>query len=155
MVKLSQLLDPQCIKLNLDARRKRNAIQEMVDLLSQAGKIKDSQKVQEEIIQREKMGTTGIGGGIAIPHVMMDQIHQTMMAFGRKKEGVKFDSVDEQPAYLIFLLVGPKQDARLHLKVLCRLSRFLHNPQFKKSLLEAQDEREIVRIFQHQEEKES
>jgi len=155
MVKLSQLLDPQCIKLNLEARRKKDTIQEMVDLLSQAGKIKDSQKVQEEIIQREKMGTTGIGGGIAIPHIMTDQIQQTIMAFGRKKEGVKFDSLDEQPACLIFLLVGPKQDTRLHLKILCGLSRFLHNPQFKKSLLETQDKREIIRIFQHQEEKEN
>ncbi len=155
MVKLSQILDPQCIKLNLEARRKKDTIREMVDLLSQAGKIKDSQKVQEEIIQREKMGTTGIGGGIAIPHIMTDQVHRTIMAFGRKKEGVKFDSLDEQPVYLIFLLVGPKQDARLHLKVLCGLSRSLHNPQFKKALLEAQEEREIIRIFQDQEEKES
>jgi len=155
MVKLSQFLDPQCIKLDLEAKRKKDTIREMVDLLFQTGKMKDSQKVQEEIIQREKMGTTGIGGGIAIPHIMTDQIHQTIMAFGRKKEGVKFDSLDEQPAYLIFLLVGPKQDARLHLKVLCGLSRFLHNPQFKKALLEAQENREIIRIFQDQEEKES
>lgn len=155
MVKLSQFLDPQCIKLDLEAKRKKDTIREMVDLFFQTGKIKDSQKVQEEIIQREKMGTTGIGGGIAIPHIMTDQIHQTIMAFGRKKEGVKFDSLDEQPAYLIFLLVGPKQDARLHLKVLCGLSRFLHNPQFKKALLEAQENREIIRIFQDQEEKES
>ncbi len=155
MVKLSQFLDPQCIKLGLEAKRKKDTIREMVDLLFQAGKMKDSQRVQEEIIQREKMGTTGIGGGIAMPHIMTDQIHQTIMAFGRKKEGVKFDSLDEQPASLIFLLVGPKQDARLHLKVLCGLSRFLHNPQFKKALLEAQENREIIRIFQDQEEKES
>jgi fructose-specific phosphotransferase system IIA component len=155
MVKLSQILDLRCIKLNLDAKRKKDTIEEMVDLLFKAGKIKDPEKVQEGIIEREKMGTTGIGGGIAIPHLMMDQADETLMAFGRKKEGVKFDAIDEQPVYLIFLLVGPKQDPRLHLELLCKLSRFLHDTQFKKVLLETKDKREIISIFQRKEKKKS
>jgi fructose-specific phosphotransferase system IIA component len=155
MVKLSELLDLREIKLNLDAKRKKDIVEEMVDLLFKAGKIKDPQKVQEDIIRREKMGTTGIGGGIALPHIMVDQPCETLMAFGRKKEGVKFDAIDEQPVHLIFLLVGPKQNARLHLELLCKLSRFLHDTQFKKALLEAKDEREIISIFRGKEEKES
>ena len=155
MVKLFELLDTRCIKLNLDAKRKKDTIEEIVNLLFQAGKIENPRKVREAIIQREQMGTTGIGGGIAIPHIMMGGLCQTMMAFARKKEGMKFDAIDEQPVYLVFLLVGPEQEANLHLKILCKLSRFLHNPQFKKTLMEAQEEKEILRIFQHREEKES
>lgn len=154
MVKLSQILDPKCVKLNLTSKRKKDAIQEMVDLLYRAGKIKNPQEVQEALIQREKMGTTGIGGGIAIPHIMMREISRTVMAFGRRREGVRFDSIDEEPVNLVFLLVGPRQDAGLHLKILCRLSRFLHNTRFKKALLEAEEGEEVIRIFEHQEEKE-
>jgi len=155
MVKLSQILDSKCIKLSLEAKRKKDTIEEMVELLYKAGKIKNPQEVQEALIQREKMGTTGIGGGIAIPHIMMREISHTVMAFGRKKEGVRFDSIDEEPVNLVFLLVGPKQDAGLHLKILCRLSRFLHNTRFKKALLEAKEGEEIIRIFQHEEGKEA
>lgn len=151
MVKLSELLELRCIELNLNSKRKKDTIEEMVDLLFKAGKIKEPEKVQESIIQREKMGTTGIGGGIAIPHLMTDRVRETLMAFGRKKEGVKFDAIDEQPVRLIFLLVGPKEDPRLHLTLLCKLSRFLHDPQFKNSLLETENKKEIISIFQRQE----
>lgn len=154
MIKLSRILDPRCIKLEVDARRKKDVIAEMVDLLYQAGKVKNSPQIQKKIIEREKMGTTGIGGGIAIPHVMIEEISETVMAFGRKKEGVKFDAIDERPVELIFLLVGPKKDATLHLKVLCKLSRFLHNTRFRKALLEAQQNEEIIKILRSQEEKE-
>ncbi len=154
MIKLSEILDPKCIKLELNAKRKKEVIYEMVELLFQAGKIKDPEELQQSLIEREKIGTTGIGGGIAIPHVMTDKVNKTVMAFGRKKQGVKFDAIDEQPVHLIFLLVGPKQDASLHLKILCKLSRFLHNTRFKKVLLEAEKEELILKVFQQQEKRE-
>jgi len=154
MVKLSDILDPQCIKLNLQGKRKKDTIEELVDLLFKTHKIKNPDKIQQALIEREKMGTTGIGGGIAIPHIMMEEIPQTIMAFGRKKQGIKFDAIDERPVNLVFLLLGPKQDARLHLKILCRLSRLLHNTRFKKALMEAKDKDEVIKIIQNQEEKE-
>ena len=154
MVPLSQILNAQCIKLNLKAKRKRDAIKEMVDLLHQTSRIKDPWKLEHELIQRERTGTTGIGGGIAIPHVMVEDISHTVMALGRRREGLKFDAIDEQPVQLIFLLVGPKGEEATHLKLLCKLARILHNTQLKNALLQAQTEEEIVHIFGQQEKKE-
>lgn len=155
MIKLSQILDPKCIKLDLEAKRKKEIIQEMVDLLYKAGKVKAPEKLQKALIEREKLGTTGIGGGVAIPHVMIDGVLETVIAFGRKKEGIKFEAIDGEPVNLIFLLIGPREEASFHLKMLCRLSRFLHNSKFKRDLMEAKKEEEIIKIFQQEEEKES
>jgi len=154
MIRLSQILDTSCINLNLNSKKKKDAIREMVNLLYKAGKIKDPQKVERELIEREKMGTTGIGGGIAVPHIMTKEISQTVMAFGRKKEGLDFDAIDSEPVQLIFLLIGPKGEESTHLRLLCRLSRFLHNTQFKKSLMDAEKSEDILDIFQREEERE-
>jgi len=154
MVKLSQILDVKCIKLGLNSKRKKDVIKEMVDLIYQAGKIKDPRKVEHNIMEREKMGTTGIGGGIAIPHIMTKETSQTIMALGRKKEGVNFDAIDGQPVQLIFLLIGPRGEESTHLKLLCKLSRFLHNTRFKNALMEAEKEEDVLNIFNQQEEKE-
>ncbi|MBE0478320.1 PTS sugar transporter subunit IIA [Candidatus Aerophobetes bacterium] len=154
MLKLSELLNPKYIKLDLNAKRKKEVIGEMVELLCQSGKIKNAPKIEKEIIQREKEGTTGIGGGIAIPHIRSKEISQTVMALGRKKEGLEFDAIDEKPVNLIFLLLGPKGEESQHLKILCKLSRILHNTQFKEILMRVTKEEEVVTIFREQEEKE-
>ena len=154
MLKWSDILDIKCIKLNLTSRKKKDVIKEIVSLLYQANKIKNPQKIEQEIIQREKMGTTGIGGGIAIPHILTKEISQTVMALGRKREGLKFEAIDDAPVQLIFLLVGPKGEESLHLKLLCKLSRVLHNTQFKKTLIEVEKKEELLNVFKKQEEKE-
>lgn len=153
MVKISQLLDPECIELNLNSKKKRDVIKELVNLLYRAGKIKNPEKLGEALMQREKIGTTGIGGEIAIPHVMVEDIPQTIMAFGRKREGVKFDSIDGEPVKLFFLLVGPKKEASYHLKLLCKLSLLLHNVHFKNALIEAKEKKQVIELFQSREEK--
>jgi len=155
MVRLSELLDTGCIILSLEAKKKKDAMEEMVNSMFKAGRIKEPGKILERLIQREKMGTTGIGGGIAIPHLMTDLIQETLMVFARKKEGVKFDAIDRQAVHLLFLLVGPRQDPQSHLALLCKLSRFLHDSQFKNGLLQAKDEKEIIHILKDKEEKRS
>ena len=151
MVEIFKLLKPQHIKLELDSKRKKGAIVEMIELVSQSGALHNTQKIIKEIIQREKEGTTGIGGGIAIPHVMSKTISQTVMAFGRKKEGLEFDAIDAQPVQLIFLLIGPTGKESRHLRVLCKLSRLLHNPQLKEALLNIDSKEAAVKLFQEQE----
>jgi len=154
VLELSQILDVKCIKLDLNSKRKKDAVKEMVNLLYQAGKIKEPQRIEQKIIEREKMGTTGIGGGIAIPHIMTKEVSQTIMAFGRRKEGLNFDAIDGESVHLIFLLIGPKGEESTHLKLLCKLSRFLHNTRFKNALMEAEGEEEILDIFKQQEKRE-
>lgn len=154
MVKILDLIDPQCIKLELKSRKKKELVKEMVDLLFQAGKIKEKEKVEESMMEREKKGSSGIGEGVAIPHIMSSKVSQTLMAFGQSKKGINFASIDGKPIYLVFLLVGPASDAMLHLKILAKLCRFLHNSLFKQALLKANSREEIIQAFTEEEKKE-
>lgn len=154
MVKILDLIDPQCIKLELKSRKKKELVKEMVDLLFQAGKIKEKEKVEESMMEREKKGSSGIGEGVAIPHIMSSKVSQTLIAFGQSKKGINFASIDGKPIYLVFLLVGPARDAMLHLKILAKLCRFLHNSLFKQALLKANSKEEIIQAFTEEEKKE-
>lgn len=154
MVKILDLIDPQCIKLELKSRKKKELVKEMVDLLFQAGKIKEKEKVEESMMEREKKGSSGIGEGVAIPHIMSSKVSQTLMAFGQSKKGINFAAIDGKPIYLVFLLVGPARDAMLHLKILAKLCRFLHNSLFKQALLKANSREEIIQAFTEEEKKE-
>jgi len=154
MLKILDLIDPQCIKLDLKSRKRKELGREMTDLLFQAGKIKEREKVEETMIERERKGSSGIGEGIAIPHIMSSEVSQTLMAFGQSKKGINFASMDGKPVYLVFLLVGPTNDAMLHLKILAKLCRFLHNSLFKQALLEAKSREEIIKAFVEEEKRE-
>jgi fructose-specific phosphotransferase system IIA component len=154
MVKILDLIDPQCIKLELKSRKKKELVKEMVDLLFQAGKIKEKEKVEESMMEREKKGSSGIGEGVAIPHIMSSKVSQTLMAFGQSKKGINFASIDGKPIYLVFILVGPARDAMLHLKILAKLCRFLHNSLFKQALLKANSKEEIIQAFTEEEKRE-
>ena len=154
MVKIIDLIDPQCIKLELEARKRKELTEEMAELLFQSGKIRQKEKVEEIMTEREKKGSSGIGEGIAIPHIISSEVSQTLMAFGQSKKGIHFASIDGKPIYLVFLLIGPSNDAMLHLKILAKLCRFLHNYLFKEALLNADSKEEIMRAFAEEEKKE-
>jgi fructose-specific phosphotransferase system IIA component len=151
---LTDLLEASTIKLELEARKKNEALQELVELLHRAGKIVDPQAALSGLIDREKLTSTGIGGGIAIPHLLTPDADQTVMAFGRKREGLRFDSVDNQPVTLIFLIVGPIHHEYTHLRLLSRLSRLLHDDSFRQTMLDAETPEEILQILRREEEKE-
>ncbi len=148
---ISELLDKRAIKVRLKSRRKREVIEELVSLLTGMGKVEAPGKVVEELLKREKISSTGIGGGIAIPHVLSDFVRQTTMAFGRSEEGIQFDAMDKQPVYLFFLLLGPKGHQSEHLKLLSKLSRLLKHEQFVKALLKAETTDEVLSIIKEQE----
>jgi fructose-specific phosphotransferase system IIA component len=152
--RLSELLEERTIKLELEARRKTDALQEMVELLHGAGKIDNSEAALAGLIEREKLASTGIGSGIAIPHLLTEQARQTVMAFGRRRAGLRFDSVDNLPVNLIFLIVGAKHQEYAHLRLLSRLSRLLHDSSFRRALLEAATPEEILQLLRRKEEKE-
>jgi len=154
MKTLADLLEIGTIKLELEARKKNEALQELVELLHRSGRIEDPQTALNGLIDRERLSSTGIGSGIAIPHLLSPDVKRTFMAFGRKQEGLRFDSVDNQPVTLIFLVVGPKQQEYAHLRLLSRMSRLLHDDGFHRSLLEADTPEEILQILRWEEEKE-
>lgn len=107
----------------------------------------DAQEMSRVIQERENLGSTGIGEGIAIPHGKMKDLNDFFILFGRSREGVDFQSMDNKPAHLFFLLLAPEDSASTHLKVLARISRLLMDGGFRKNLMEATSADEIYRII--------
>jgi PTS system nitrogen regulatory IIA component len=112
----------------------------------------DLSKLMEVLVEREKLGSTGIGDGIAIPHGKMVGLGELMLSFGRSRAGVDFDSLDGKPAHLFFLVVAPDNSAGTHLKALARISRLLKSNAVRQELMEASDAREIYEIIESQDE---
>jgi len=148
---LSGMLDPRCIELELKGKRKSELIREMAEILSRGGIIRDVDSLAAEIMEREKLSSTGIGSGIAIPHCLSPQVSQTMIAFGRKKGGAKFNAVDNQPVELFFLLVGPEGDYAGHMQILSKIARYLHDPRFCNDLLSAESAEDVITAFKGKE----
>lgn len=147
MVRLSALLDVRCIQLEMQATKKKEAIAELVTLLEHAGKISQTDAIINTLLDQEKAVSTGIGEGIAIPHELLDQCAHSLLAIGRKKEGLAFHAIDHQPVFLVFLLLGSRHKPTEHLQILSKLSRWLHDSQFKNTLLHAQTPEDVIAVF--------
>jgi len=135
---------------DLVATTKREALEELTALLAKEGKVKDTQATVDVLIEREKLGSTGIGQGIAIPHAKTDQASQVVAAFGRSRRGVQFDALDGDPVNIIFLLVAPPDAAAMHLKALARISRLLKDKFVRQSLREAKGPADIVKLIRQE-----
>jgi fructose-specific phosphotransferase system IIA component len=148
---LSDILDPRCVELELDGKRKQDLIRELVDVLDRGGKVSDASQLAREVLEREKLASTGIGSGIAIPHALSSTVSETVMAFGLKLDGARFDAVDKQPVSIFFLLVGPVGAHAEHLRVLSKLARYLHDRTFCQALLDGQSEEDIIAALRSKE----
>ncbi|MFW5683395.1 MAG: PTS sugar transporter subunit IIA [Spirochaetota bacterium] len=145
---IGEVLDASCMELDLSAKKKPDIIRELVEVLARAGKIDDVDAVTEQVLERESLTTTGIGGGIAIPHCLSPSASGTVLAFGRKRKGAKFDAVDKRPVQLFFLMVGPPGAHNEHLRLLSKLARHLHDSRLKDALLQAKTPEDVVSLFQ-------
>jgi len=125
-------------------------LEELADLLAASGKIKDAKAAVEILMEREKLGSTGIGQGIAIPHAKTDQTATIAAAFGLSRRGVSFDALDGEPVHIFFLLVAPPDAAGLHLKALARISRLLKDKFFRQSLRDVKDATEVMKIIKEE-----
>ncbi len=152
MSNISELLDPACIRLELGTHLKEAAIKELVQLLADAKKLSgDLERYVEEVMGREKISSTGIGKGIAIPHVLVAEVSEIMMAVGRSVKGVPFNAVDGKPAHLIFLIIGPQGQNNEYLKILSKLSRYLNDRTFFETLMKIEDPAEVVELVKERE----
>lgn len=149
-VAIADLLDPQMIVLDLESNKKKEIIAELVSAVQNANSslIQDVKKLNKELLSRERDNSTGIGDGIAIPHTIVEGLAGTVIAFGRKKSGVNFQSIDGKPAHLFFLILAQKGKEIQHLQTLSKLSRLLHNVQLRENLLNARTAEEIIELFQ-------
>ncbi len=152
-MKITDLLDEASVVQDLHASTKKGVLEELSTVLVQKGRLPDRDKVVEVLLEREKLGSTGIGDGIAIPHGKMEGIKQVVASFGRSIQGVNFESIDNKPTHLFFLLVAPENSAGVHLKALARISRLLKDPSFRNRLLEAENSRSIFQIIVEEDEK--
>jgi fructose-specific phosphotransferase system IIA component len=148
-MKLTQLVTKDLIKLNLEGLTKEEIMEEMIEMLDRAGVLEDKEKYKQSLYRREEEGSTGIGFGIAIPHGKSDAVKKTSVAFGLKRSGVDWDSLDGETAKLIFMIAVPTQNAGdEHLKILQLLSRKLMDDDFRESLLRATNVEEIMELFE-------
>lgn len=143
------MLDPSCIDLDLGGKRKPDIIEALVNVLGRGGRVSDLKKLTSDVIEREKVASTGIGSGIAIPHAMSDTVDRTLLAFGLKRDGARFDSVDNRPVTLFFLLVGPSGSHADHLKMLSKIARYLHDDQFCRALHDARTPEDVIEAIEN------
>lgn len=150
-MKLLDVLDTEAILPDLKAGTKAEVLEELVIPVARSSGAAVEDLVQV-LLDRERLGSTGIGGGIGIPHGKIPRIDRLFLGFGLSRRGVDFESLDGQPTRIFFLLVTPENSAGLHLKVLARISRILKNDAFKERLLKARTREEITAIIQGEDE---
>ena len=148
-MELADFLTKEQVVTDLKASDRWEAIEELIDLLVDSGQIKaDHREAIISIVKkRETSMSTGIGFGIGIPHASTDLIDNVTGAFGRSKDGVNFDALDNQPVNLVMLFLVPQRQFQKHLHTLAKIAKVLHKKEFRKSLEEAGDAAEMSRII--------
>lgn len=156
-MKITDFLSKKAIIADLKATKKEEAIRELVDALINAGEIEKRcrNKLIDALMDRESLGSTAIGQGIAIPHAKSDCVEKLVAAFGLSNKGVEFDSLDGELAYILFLLVAPQDSAGPHLKALARISRLLKDKYFRDGLRACKDDKSIIKMISQEDEKKS
>lgn len=154
-MKISDLLKRDTIVLHLEARSKEAVIDELVNQLAEAGRLNDRAVFKEAILAREAQGTTGIGEGIAIPHAKSAAVKTPSIAFGRSIPGLDYESLDGQPSHLFFMIAASEGANNEHLQTLSRLSTFLMDEKFRKKILQATNEEDILRAIDEKEAEEN
>jgi PTS system nitrogen regulatory IIA component len=124
--------------VDMKARTKKEALRELAESLAQQSEGLGETELLDMLLEREKLGTTAMGDGIAIPHARVESLEKLLVSFGRSRQGVDFDAVDGKLTHVFFLLVAPGKEGSAHLLTLARLSRFLARPEFRSQLLEVE-----------------
>jgi len=151
-VKIAEMLDPTAIVADLKSTGKAEVLAELTDSLVAANPSIKRDEVIGILLERERLGSTGIGDGIAIPHGKLKQLDRQLIAFGLSRKGVDFDAMDGKPARLFFLLIAPEDAVGLHLKTLARISKLLKAPMVRERLQKAVDRQQIHHIIAEEEE---
>ncbi|MDR3112176.1 MAG: PTS sugar transporter subunit IIA [Elusimicrobiota bacterium] len=149
-MRITDFLSKDAIVTDLKAEDKKSAITELVNVLKTTKKLKDAEKVVEVILEREKLGSTGIGQGVAIPHGKSDVLQNQVAALGISKKGIDFNSLDGESVYIVFLLTGPVEVAGLHLKALSRISRLFKDKYLRQAIRESATADEIAKIIENE-----
>ncbi|MDZ4163702.1 MAG: PTS sugar transporter subunit IIA [Smithellaceae bacterium] len=151
-MKITDMLNTSFIIEELTAQTKRDVLMELAQVFPSDYILGDYDAVVNVLLEREKLGSTGIGDGIAIPHGKVSGLKELIVSFGRSREGIDFNAMDGRPVHLFFLLMAPENSAGQHLKALARISRMLKDVSFRKRLMEASDREDIFSIIAEKDE---
>jgi nitrogen PTS system EIIA component len=148
-MKLSEIIPDGAILDDIKAVEKEEVIKEIVGALVQAGRVEEAngKKVIKALMDREELGSTGIGAGVAVPHAKHDSVANLVGAFGRSKKGINFDALDGEPVHVLFLLLSSKSASGAHLEALAYISRLVRDEKFVKFLRDAKDVKGIRDIL--------
>jgi len=150
-MKISDILSPEVIEVNLDVADKDDSIRKIIEISARTGRILDINKVTDTIFERERLVSTGVGKGFAIPHGKTDAISDIVASFVITKNPIDFDSIDGEPVRFIFLLIGKETLLNTHIKLLSRISRLMNKEEFRDKLLDAGSKEEVLNIFKEEE----
>jgi len=152
-MKLLDIVSPGGVVDDLRAETKEGILREMSEVAATSVPSLSVQSLTSILLDRESLGSTGIGDGVAIPHGKVPGLTRLVAVFGRSRAGVQFHSLDGKPAHLIFLVMAPEQSAGMHLKALARISRLLKDARFRRSLLDARDADDLRRILKEEDDR--
>ncbi|MGH9819098.1 MAG: PTS sugar transporter subunit IIA [Pyrinomonadaceae bacterium] len=152
-MKITDFLSPERIIPVLGAKEKNAVLKEMAEHLAAADQMLDDESVLRVLLEREKISTTAIGEGVAIPHGKLPSVQRVSGLFARSQEGVDFASLDGEPTYLFFVLIAPQDAAADHLKALARISRLLKDPALRSRLIASKTTHELYDIIATEDQK--
>ena len=149
-MKILDILSKDCIIPELRSRTKKEVLEELTAALSNCKANLNKEALVEVLLERERLGSTGIGDGIAIPHGKIKDLDELILSFGRSTQGIEFDSMDGRPTHLFFLLIAPENSAGTHLRALAKISRLLKSAHFRQQLLKAGTVEELFNVIQEE-----
>ena len=146
-MKISEILTKEHIIKDLKSCDKESVLEELSNFLKGKGEIPNKESLLLALIEREKLGSTGIGENVAIPHAKIREIDKIITVFARSQNGVEFESLDQKPVNFIYLILAPENSTGQHLKALARISRLFKNPSLRESVLRAKETDQIYSIL--------
>jgi fructose-specific phosphotransferase system IIA component len=150
-MKISDILTENLVATGLRGNTKNEVIDAMIDLVASSPKVMDKEKVRKAIFEREEIMSTGVGNGFAIPHGKTEAVSDIVAAFAVTAQPIDYQSLDEKPVRLVFLLVGKDNLVGPHIKLLSRISRLMNKEEFRRRLLDLKSPREILEAFRQEE----
>lgn len=148
-MKLADVVCPDAIVMKLQDKERNGAIAELVEMLAKAGKLGkgNEQKITRAVIKRENEASTGLGKGVAVPHVKTNIVKKPIAAVGISSDGIEFDALDKKPVYSVILLVSPDDDPSAHLNAMENIFRHLQKEKFRSFLRQAKNEKDVYELM--------
>ncbi|MBU3742163.1 MAG: PTS sugar transporter subunit IIA [Candidatus Kapabacteria bacterium] len=146
-LKITDILDRNAVLLDLDVAGKDEALQRLIDVLAATGKVRDVEQLKRVIFEREKLMSTGIGHGVALPHGKTNVVDTSIAAMATLRNPIDFDALDDNPVNIIIMLIGTEGNVGLHLRLLSRISRMIGNEAFRHSLANAKSVDDVLSLL--------